>query len=153
MILSKIKTIAFSFTSCHRFLFCLVFFLFFILPTFSCFSTESSHGSKQLLSIEERLFRLQMSSTPAAAIGGAVGALALIALLFLVLWFCIFRHKNASETTGSSDPSSQGNVLNHKSHQPPSLSLTHDLDFCYLCVFFRRKKCCNGVVNERIKKV
>ncbi|KAH0832622.1 hypothetical protein HID58_092492, partial [Brassica napus] len=67
----------------------------------------SSHGSKQLLSIEERLFRLQMSSTPAAAIGGAVGALALIALLFLVLWFCIFRHKNASETTGSSDPSSQ----------------------------------------------
>ncbi|XP_033141875.1 nodulation receptor kinase isoform X2 [Brassica rapa] len=49
-----------------------------------------------------------MSSTPAAAIGGAVGALALIALLFLVLWFCIFRHKNASETTGSSDPSSQG---------------------------------------------
>ncbi|CAF2143465.1 unnamed protein product, partial [Brassica rapa] len=60
-----------------------------------------------VLSIEERLFRLQMSSTPAAAIGGAVGALALIALLFLVLWFCIFRHKNASETTGSSDPSSQ----------------------------------------------
>ncbi|KAG2301566.1 hypothetical protein Bca52824_030217 [Brassica carinata] len=48
-----------------------------------------------------------MSSTPTAAIGGAVGALALIALLVLVLWFCIFRRKNASET-GSSDPSTQG---------------------------------------------
>ncbi|CAH8363641.1 unnamed protein product [Eruca vesicaria subsp. sativa] len=47
-----------------------------------------------------------MSSTPAAAIGVAVGALALIAVLLLVLWFCIFRRKNASET-GSSDPSTQ----------------------------------------------
>lgn len=51
-----------------------------------------------------------MSANLAAAIGGAVGALALIALLVFVLWFCIFRRKNVSRTseTGSSDPSTQG---------------------------------------------
>ncbi|XP_018453292.1 probable serine/threonine-protein kinase PBL9 isoform X2 [Raphanus sativus] len=63
-------------------------------------------------SIAEKLFCLQMSAVPpAAAIGGAVGALALIALLFFLLWFCIFRRKNASrtsESTDSSDPSTQG---------------------------------------------
>ncbi|KAJ0252921.1 Protein kinase superfamily protein [Hirschfeldia incana] len=48
---------------------------------------------------------------PAAAIGGAVGALVLISLLVFLLWFCIFHRKNASKTsesTDSSDPSTQG---------------------------------------------
>lgn len=52
-----------------------------------------------------------MSAIPAAAIGGAVGALVLIAISFFLIWFCIFRRKNASRTsdeTGSSDPSTQG---------------------------------------------
>ncbi|ESQ32818.1 hypothetical protein EUTSA_v10004401mg [Eutrema salsugineum] len=50
-----------------------------------------------------------MSAILAAAIGGAVGALAFIALLVFLLWFCIFRRKNVSRTseTGSSDPSTQ----------------------------------------------
>ncbi|KAG5381626.1 hypothetical protein IGI04_033096 [Brassica rapa subsp. trilocularis] len=61
-------------------------------------------------SIAEKLLCLQMSAIPpAAAIGGAVGALALSALLVFLLWFCIFRRKNASRTSesGSSDPSTQ----------------------------------------------
>lgn len=51
-----------------------------------------------------------MSVSLAAAIGAAVGALAFIALLVFLLWFCIFRRKNLSRTseTGSSDPSTQG---------------------------------------------
>ncbi|KAG7563644.1 Protein kinase-like domain superfamily [Arabidopsis suecica] len=50
-----------------------------------------------------------MSAILAAAIGGAVGALALIALFVFLLWFCVFRRKNLSRTseTGSSDPSTQ----------------------------------------------
>ncbi|XP_013610097.1 PREDICTED: probable receptor-like protein kinase At2g39360 isoform X1 [Brassica oleracea var. oleracea] len=61
-------------------------------------------------SIAEKLFCIQMSAVPlTAAIGGAVGALALSALLVFLLWFCIIRRKNASRTSesGSSDPSTQ----------------------------------------------
>nr|VDD27929.1 unnamed protein product [Brassica oleracea] len=61
-------------------------------------------------SVAEKLFCIQMSAVPlTAAIGGAVGALALSALLVFLLWFCIFRRKNASRTSesGSSDPSTQ----------------------------------------------
>lgn len=89
-----------------------------------------------------------MSAILAAAIGGAVGALALIALFVFLLWFCVFRRKNLSRTseTGSSDPSTQGKcIINHKSHQnsiPLFLSLSIDFLGWYL-YFFRRKKCCN----------
>ncbi|XP_010556328.1 PREDICTED: proline-rich receptor-like protein kinase PERK1 isoform X2 [Tarenaya hassleriana] len=50
-----------------------------------------------------------MSTTLAAAIGGAAGALAFVALLILLLWFCLFRRQNVSRTseTASSDPSIQ----------------------------------------------
>ena len=97
-------------------------------------------------SIAEKLLCLQMSAIPpAAAIGGAVGALALSALLVFLLWFCIFRRKNASRTSesGSSDPSTQGTLITYKTN----LSLLTFLDDV-----FRKKKCCNGLVNERSKK-
>lgn len=74
-----------------------------------------------------------MSAIPAAAIGGAVGALVLIALSFFLIWFCIFRRKNASRTsdeTGSSDPSTQGMF---KSQLPSlSLSLSLSVDFSWV---------------------
>ncbi|CAH8383380.1 unnamed protein product [Eruca vesicaria subsp. sativa] len=63
----------------------------------------------KIWSIVKKPFNLQMSDIPLAAVtGAAVGALALIALLVLLIWFCIFRRKNASRTSesGSSDPSS-----------------------------------------------
>lgn len=95
-------------------------------------STGLSHGCSSS-SLEHRRDRLyyQMSAIPAAAIGGAVGALVLIALSFFLIWFCIFRRKNASRTsdeTGSSDPSTQGMFKS----QLPSLSLSLSL---YLLTF------------------
>ncbi|XP_019059315.1 PREDICTED: proline-rich receptor-like protein kinase PERK12 isoform X2 [Tarenaya hassleriana] len=46
----------------------------------------------------------------AAAIGSAAGALALVALLIFLLWFCLFGRRSVSRTSGtaSSDPSLQG---------------------------------------------
>ncbi|PHU27818.1 hypothetical protein BC332_06150 [Capsicum chinense] len=50
-----------------------------------------------------------MSRTLAAILGGAAGAVALVGILILVLWFCIFRTRSTSRTseTASSDPSVQ----------------------------------------------
>ncbi|KAF3621913.1 hypothetical protein CQW23_05614 [Capsicum baccatum] len=50
-----------------------------------------------------------MSRTLAAILGGAAGAVALVGILILVLWFCIFRIRSTSRTseTASSDPSVQ----------------------------------------------
>ena len=76
-------------------------------------------------SIAEKLFCIQMSAVPlTAAIGGAVGALALSALLVFLLWFCIIRRKNASRTSesGSSDPSTQGTLITYKTNLSLSLS-------------------------------
>jgi hypothetical protein len=57
-----------------------------------------------------------MSISLAAIIGGAAGAVALVGISILLLWFCLFRQTSVSRTseTGSSDPS-QGNK--HISHE------------------------------------
>lgn len=51
-----------------------------------------------------------MSKTLAAILGGAAGAVALVGILVITIWYCIFRGRNVSRTseTGSSDPSVQG---------------------------------------------
>ncbi|GER46836.1 kinase family protein [Striga asiatica] len=50
-----------------------------------------------------------MSRTLAAILGGAAGAVALVGLLFIIIFYCVFRGRNVSRTseTGSSDPSVQ----------------------------------------------
>ncbi|CAN4079037.1 unnamed protein product [Withania somnifera] len=50
-----------------------------------------------------------MSRTLAAIVGGAAGAVALVGILLLILWFCIFHKRSISTTseTASSDPSLQ----------------------------------------------
>lgn len=50
-----------------------------------------------------------MSKSLAAIVGGAAGGVALVGILVIVIWYCVFRHRNASRTsdTGSSDPSVQ----------------------------------------------
>ncbi|KAL3829428.1 hypothetical protein ACJIZ3_018230 [Penstemon smallii] len=50
-----------------------------------------------------------MSRTLAAIIGGAAGAVALVGILIIIIWYCLFHRNNASRTseTGSSDPSVQ----------------------------------------------
>ncbi|CAL5371530.1 unnamed protein product [Camellia sinensis] len=52
----------------------------------------------------------QMSTTLAAILGGAAGAVALVGIVIVVLWFFLFRNRSVSRTseTGSSDPSIQG---------------------------------------------
>ncbi|KAL2320395.1 hypothetical protein Fmac_029364 [Flemingia macrophylla] len=53
-----------------------------------------------------------MSSTPAAILGGAAGAVALLGIAIILTWFCLSRQRNVSRTseTGSSNPS-QGERL------------------------------------------
>ncbi|PIN24230.1 Serine/threonine protein kinase [Handroanthus impetiginosus] len=50
-----------------------------------------------------------MSRTLAAILGGAAGAVALVGILVIIIWYCIFRSRSISRTseTGSSDPSFQ----------------------------------------------
>ncbi|KAL8557414.1 hypothetical protein ACS0TY_004732 [Phlomoides rotata] len=50
-----------------------------------------------------------MSKNLAAILGGAAGGVALVGILVFVIWYCVFRGRNASRTsdTGSSDPSIQ----------------------------------------------
>ncbi|GFZ16266.1 protein kinase superfamily protein [Actinidia rufa] len=50
-----------------------------------------------------------MSMPLAAIVGGAAGAVALVGIVILVIWFCLFRNRSVSRTseTGSSDPSVQ----------------------------------------------
>ncbi|GFY85152.1 protein kinase superfamily protein [Actinidia rufa] len=50
-----------------------------------------------------------MSTPLAAIVGGAAGAVALVGIAILVIWFCLFRNRSVSRTseTGSSDPSVQ----------------------------------------------
>lgn len=52
-----------------------------------------------------------MSRTLAAILGGAAGAVALVGIIILIIWFCL-SHRSVSRTseTNSSDPSIQGNV-------------------------------------------
>ncbi|XP_015971135.1 putative serine/threonine-protein kinase isoform X1 [Arachis duranensis] len=51
-----------------------------------------------------------MSSSLAALLGGAAGAVALAGIVIILIWFCIFRKRSVSRTseTGSSDPSQVG---------------------------------------------
>ncbi|GAB2283998.1 hypothetical protein Dimus_018479 [Dionaea muscipula] len=50
-----------------------------------------------------------MSRTLAAILGGAAGAVALVVIAVILLWFCLFHHRCISRNseTGSSDPSIQ----------------------------------------------
>ncbi|XP_022774182.1 serine/threonine-protein kinase CDG1-like isoform X3 [Durio zibethinus] len=54
-----------------------------------------------------------MSRTLAAILGGAAGAVALVGIIGLLVWFCLFHKRGVSRTseTGSSDPSVQGRHL------------------------------------------
>ena len=54
-----------------------------------------------------------MSRTLAAILGGAAGAVALVGIVILIIWFCLSQRRSVSRTseTGSSDPSVQGNVV------------------------------------------
>ncbi|KAE8697442.1 Chalcone and stilbene synthase family protein [Hibiscus syriacus] len=51
-----------------------------------------------------------MSRNLAAILGGAAGAVALVVVVGLLIWFCLFHKRGVSRTseTGSSDPSAQG---------------------------------------------
>ncbi|KAK7290575.1 hypothetical protein RIF29_05091 [Crotalaria pallida] len=51
-----------------------------------------------------------MSSTLAAILGGAAGAVALVGIVIILIWYCLFHKRGASRTseTGSSDPSQVG---------------------------------------------
>ncbi|XP_004493095.1 probable receptor-like protein kinase At1g30570 isoform X2 [Cicer arietinum] len=51
-----------------------------------------------------------MSSSLAAILGGAAGAVALVWIAIILIWFCLFRRTSVSRTseTGSSDPSQVG---------------------------------------------
>ncbi|KAK2968825.1 hypothetical protein RJ640_028218 [Escallonia rubra] len=51
-----------------------------------------------------------MSKTLAAALGGAAGAVALVGMVIVFIWFCLFHSRSVSRAseTGSSDPSDQG---------------------------------------------
>lgn len=51
-----------------------------------------------------------MSRTLAAILGGAAGAVALVGILVITIWYCVCRGRSVSRTseTGSSDPSVQG---------------------------------------------
>ncbi|KAK3039162.1 hypothetical protein RJ639_028908 [Escallonia herrerae] len=51
-----------------------------------------------------------MSKTLAAALGGAAGAVALVGMVIVFIWFCLFHSRSVSRAseTGSSDPSVQG---------------------------------------------
>ncbi|MBA0714738.1 hypothetical protein Golax_013695 [Gossypium laxum] len=51
-----------------------------------------------------------MSTNLAAILGGAAGAVALVGIVGLLIWFCLFHKRGVSRTseTGSSDPSVQG---------------------------------------------
>ncbi|XP_015893871.1 nodulation receptor kinase isoform X2 [Ziziphus jujuba] len=50
-----------------------------------------------------------MSGTLAAIVGGAAGAVALVGIIVLLIWFCLVKTRSVSRTseTGSSDPSLQ----------------------------------------------
>ena len=53
-----------------------------------------------------------MSRTLAAILGGAAGAVALVGIVGLLIWFCLFHKRGVSgnSETGSSDPSVEGNI-------------------------------------------
>ncbi|XP_059640798.1 nodulation receptor kinase [Cornus florida] len=50
-----------------------------------------------------------MSRTLAAILGGAAGAVALVGIIIIIIWFCLSHNRSVSRTseTGSSDPSIQ----------------------------------------------
>ncbi|OMO99279.1 hypothetical protein COLO4_13389 [Corchorus olitorius] len=54
-----------------------------------------------------------MSRHLAAIVGGAAGAVALVGIVGLLIWYCLFHKRGVSRTseTGSSDPSVQGRHL------------------------------------------
>ncbi|XVE67601.1 hypothetical protein DITRI_Ditri09bG0001100 [Diplodiscus trichospermus] len=54
-----------------------------------------------------------MSRTLAAILGGAAGAVALVGIVGLLIWFCLWHKRGVSRTseTGSSEPSVQGRHL------------------------------------------
>lgn len=54
-----------------------------------------------------------MSTNLAAILGGAAGAVALVGIVGLLIWFCLFHKRGVSRTseTGSSDPSVQGSNI------------------------------------------
>ncbi|XP_024933496.1 nodulation receptor kinase isoform X1 [Ziziphus jujuba] len=56
-----------------------------------------------------------MSGTLAAIVGGAAGAVALVGIIVLLIWFCLVKTRSVSRTseTGSSDPSLQVAVGRH----------------------------------------
>ena len=53
-----------------------------------------------------------MSRTLAAILGGAAGAVALMGIVGLLIWFCLFHKGGVSRKseTDTSDPSVQGNI-------------------------------------------
>lgn len=54
-----------------------------------------------------------MSKSIAAVVGGAAGALAFLAIVIVLMWFCKSHCKsfsNKNSETGSSDPSALGKV-------------------------------------------
>lgn len=53
-----------------------------------------------------------MSKLLAPVLGGAAGAVALVVLVIVILWFCLCHNRNVSRTsdTGSSDQSMQRNL-------------------------------------------
>lgn len=65
-----------------------------------------------------------MSTTLAAILGGAAGAVALVGILVIIIWFCFFHARTVSRTseTGSSDPSVQCEFLSRVFHIWASLS-------------------------------
>ncbi|KAL5581479.1 hypothetical protein UlMin_013921 [Ulmus minor] len=48
-----------------------------------------------------------MSETLAAIVGGAAGAVVLVGIIILLIWFCLSRNRFRTSETGSSDPSVQ----------------------------------------------
>ncbi|OIW03359.1 hypothetical protein TanjilG_29344 [Lupinus angustifolius] len=53
------------------------------------------------------VIRYQMSISLAAILGGAAGAVALVGIVIILIWYCLSHRRSASRTseTGSSDPS------------------------------------------------
>lgn len=53
-----------------------------------------------------------MSGNLAAILGGAAGAVALVGIIILLIWYCLSKNRSVSRNseTGSSDPSFPGNA-------------------------------------------
>lgn len=82
-----------------------------------------------------------MSRPLAAVVGGAAGAVALVGIVGLLMWFCLFHKRGVSRKseTVSSDSSVQGNIYFMRRPLRTTSTMQQIIGFVFICFFLLGK--------------